>query len=79
MRLANIFVIAYENGVSARAACISNSSLSARVGVWGATELVGFSAKNRFYRANRDLGRIFSIRLTNPIWSLTPDFVQLAG
>jgi TnpA family transposase len=25
--------------------------------------LVGFSAKNRFYRANRDLGRIFKTEL----------------
>src|SRR6266481_6410261 len=30
-----------------------------RHGVRGLKRLVGFSAKNRFYRANRDLGRIF--------------------
>ena len=33
--------------------------------------LVGFSAKNRFYRANRDLGRIFKTELSDSVEILT--------
>src|SRR6266436_3896882 len=53
-----------------------------RHGVRGLKRLVGFSAKNRFYRANRDLGRIFKTEfiLQYPLGAGTapPDPARLA-